>query len=230
MLVFLLQAEWSHSFAASGQLIPEQEIRKVIEEFVRSRSTNLGVELNIRKIGYRGDLSLPSGAVEYEVKAPQQWEGWGNANLAIIVRVDGRVLKNVPVRVEVEALADMLVTTRQIEQGEIIGEADVALQKRDLAAAGNKICRSKGEAVGKRLKTSLRGNAPLRSDQLEKLPLVKSGQLVTILIENDIIRVTATGRVKGAGAAGDAVIVQNLESQKDIQARVVDSSTVRVEF
>jgi flagella basal body P-ring formation protein FlgA len=214
----------------NGQLVPEQDIRKVIEEFVRSRSTNLGVELNIRKIGYRGDLQLPPGAVEYEVKAPQQWEGWGNANLAIIVRVDGRVMKNVPVRVEVEALVDMLVTTRQIEQGEIIGDADVALLKRDLAVVGNKICRSKSEAVGKRLKTSLRGNVSLRSDQLEKVPLVKSGQVVTILIENDIIRVTATGRVKGAGAAGDPVIVQNLESQKDIQARVVDASTVRVEF
>jgi flagella basal body P-ring formation protein FlgA len=139
-------------------------------------------------------------------------------------------MKNVPVRVEVEALVDMLVTTRQIEQGEIIGDADVALLKRDLAVVGNKICRSKSEAVGKRLKTSLRGNVSLRSDQLEKVPLVKSGQVVTILIENDIIRVTATGRVKGAGAAGDPVIVQNLESQKDIQARVIDSSTVRVEF
>jgi flagella basal body P-ring formation protein FlgA len=228
--LFAVSLQARFGLSAELQLIKEQEIRKVIEEFVKNRTESLSVELNIRKIGYRGDLSLPSGQVEYEVKAPQQWEGWGSASLAVIVRVDGRVLKNIPVRVDVEAMTDMVVTTRQMEQGEIIGSSDVAMQKRDLASAGNKICRNINDVVGKRLKSSLRGNVPLRSDQLEKLPLIKSGQVVTILLENELIRVTATGRAKGAGAAGDSVIVQNLASQKDIQARVVDSATVKVEF
>ena len=218
--------------AAPGatRIVKEQEIRLAIEDFIRAKTSNLGVELNIRKIGYKGDLTIPSGDVEYEVKAPQQWEGWGNSSLAVIIRVDNRVVKNIPVRVEVEALADVVVTTRQMEQGEVISETDVAIQKRDLASVGSKICRNPSEAVGKRLKRSVRGNAALQSDQMGKLPLVKSGQLVTILLENELIRVTATGRSKGAGAAGDIVMVQNLVSQKDVQARVLDSSTVRVEF
>ncbi|MBT0663948.1 flagellar basal body P-ring formation protein FlgA [Geobacter pelophilus] len=230
LAVSLVSVQSRFGDSAEVQLIKEQEIRRVIGEFVKSRTDSLAVEANIKKIGYKGDLTLPAGQVDYEVKAPQQWEGWGSASLAVIVRVDGRVLKNIPVRVEVEALTDMVVTTRQMEQGEIIGNSDVAVQKRDLAAAGNKICRSIADVVGKRLKSSLRGNVPLRSDQLEKLPLIKSGQVVTILLENELIRVTATGRAKGAGAAGDSVIVQNLASQKDIQARVVDSATVKVEF
>jgi flagella basal body P-ring formation protein FlgA len=233
LLMMSLSILWGSSPSVSStelQLIREHEIQQVIEEFVRSRSAAPGIELKIKKTGYRGDLSLPAGQVEYEVKAPQQWEGWGNVNLALIVRIDGRVMKNIPIRVEVEALTEMLVTTRQIEQGEIIGEADLSLQKRDLASAGAKIVRNRGDAVGRRLKTSLRGNVPLRSDQLEKLPLVKSGQIVTILLDNELIRITATGRSKGAGSVGDIVMVQNIVSQKDIQARVVDSSTVRVEF
>jgi flagella basal body P-ring formation protein FlgA len=211
-------------------LVKERAIHDEITKFVKNRDTNSDVELNVRKIVYKGDLALPAGIVEFDVMAPQQWEGWGSVNLALIVRVDGRVVKNIPVRIEVEAMTDMVVSTRPLEQGEIIGEGDVAVQKRNLALVGNRICRNKSEVVGKRLKAGLRGNIPLRSDQLERLPLIKSGQHVTILLENDLIRVTATGRSKGAGAAGDVVIVQNLISQKDIQARVVDSSTVRVEF
>lgn len=215
---------------AADQLVREAEIRRVIEGFIRNRSASLPVDLTIRDIGYKGDLSLPPGEVEYEVKAPQQWEGWGNASIAVIVRVAGRVVKNIPVRVDVEALADMVVTTRQMEKGEIIGEKDVTLQKRDLASAGSKICRNIDDTVGKRLKRSVRGNFPLQSDQMEKLPLVKSGQLVTILLENELIRVTATGRSRGAGSAGELVMVQNLASQKEIQARVLDAATVMVEF
>jgi flagella basal body P-ring formation protein FlgA len=130
----------------------------------------------------------------------------------------------------VEALAEVLVAARPLERGEIIGAKDVAMQKRDLATVSGKIYRAPDEVQGKRVRTAMRANSPIRSDYLEKVPLVKSGQLVTIILENDVLRLTATGRVKNAGAEGDMVLVQNLTSQKDIPARVVDTNTVRVEF
>lgn len=216
--------------ANTTALVKEGEVRQVLTDYIKKRTANLGVELNIKKIGYSGDMALPKGQVSYEVIAPRQWEGWGNANLALIVRVNDRVEHNVTVRVEVEALADVLVATRPLERGEIIGAKDVAMQKRDLATVTGKIYRSPDEAQGKRVRTAMRANSPIRSDYLEKVPLVKSGQLVTIVLENDVLRLTATGRVKNAGAEGDMVLVQNLTSQKDIPARVVDTNTVRVEF
>jgi flagella basal body P-ring formation protein FlgA len=216
--------------AKDGHVVKESEVRQVIADYLRQRTNGLGVEVNIKSIGYRGDLALPDGNVEYEVVAPRQWEGWGSASLALIVRVDGQVRKNATVRVEVEALSEMVVTTRQLERGEVVSPADVSLKKLDLSAAGGKLCRSVDEVVGKRLKGTVKGNMPLRSDQVEKVPLVKSGQQVVILAESDLMRITTSGRAKGAGAAGELVMVQNLTSQKDIVARVVDSSTVRVEF
>jgi flagella basal body P-ring formation protein FlgA len=60
--------------------------------------------------------------------------------------------------------------------------------------------------------------------------LIKSGQIVTIVAENDRIRVTLTGKAKGAGAEGDMISVQNLNSLKEFPARVVDASTVMVAF
>jgi flagella basal body P-ring formation protein FlgA len=215
---------------ATLQVIPGEEIRKVVEGFLRQRASGLGIDLHVKKIDRVREISVPEGTIDYEVMAPQQWEGWGNGNLAVIVRVDGKVRENIPLRIEVEALSDMVVTTRQIEQGEVIGPSDVTVKKRDLATSGGKICRNPADVVGKRLKSALRGNMPVRSDQLEKIPLVKNGQVVTILLENDLIRLTATGRSKGTGAAGDTIIVQNSTSQKDIPAKIVDGSTVRVEF
>jgi len=218
------------AFAASGQVVKADAVRQVLTDFIKDRTAALGLEINVKRIGYGGDLALPAGEVDYEVVAPQQWEGWGSANLALIVRVNGQVKRNLPIRVEVEALTEMVVTNRQLERGQVISASDVALQKRDLATAGGKICSSVAGVVGMRLKNTIRGNVPLRSDQLEKIPIVKNGQLVTILLENDLMRLTATGRCKGTGGAGDLVIVQNMSSQKEISARVVDAGTVRIEF
>jgi len=184
----------------------------------------------VKKTGFSGEIALPAGNINYEVVAPQEWEGWGRVALALIVRVNERVEKNIPLNVEVEALADMVVTTRPLERGEMVEKGDVTLQKRDMATAPGKVCRSVAEALGKRVRVGMRGNSTVRSDYLEKPPVIKSGQMVTIVAENSAFRVTATGRAKGNGAEGDTVMVQNMNAQKDVAAVVVDAHTVRVEF
>jgi len=230
MVALLMLQFGTYAQAASVTVVNEAQVRQGLVDYVKNRTAALGLDVSVKKIGYSGDMNLPAGTVSYEVMAPQQWEGWGSANLALIVRVDDRVVRNLPVRVEVEALSEMVVAVRPLERGEVIAAGDIALQKRDLAAVSGKICRSLVEVIGKRLKASQRGNSPLRADTLEKVPLVKSGQLVTVLLENEVLKVTTTGRVKSAGAEGDTVLVQNTGSQKDVPARVVNASTVMIEF
>ena len=226
-LLFLLPLP---ALAAPGVTVPESDVRQVLVDYVKNRTASLGLEIKVKKIGLSGDLQLPAGTVTYEVVAPQQWEGWGSANLALIVRVDDRVVKNLAVRVEVEALTDMVVATRTLERGEIVTAADVALQKRDLAGVTGKICRSQAEAIGKQVKVGMRGNTPVRGDYLERVPLVKSGQMVTMVLEGPSLKITVPGRSKSTGAEGDLITVQNLSSNKDVAARVIDAQTVRVEF
>lgn len=216
--------------AAEHQWLKEAEVRRVINEYLQQKTARLGVEIRVKKLGFSGETALPSGSVDYEVVAPQEWEGWGRASLALIVRVNDRVEKNIPLNVDVEAMIEMVVTTRPLEKGELIAKGDVTLQKRDLAAASTRVVCNVAETLGKRVRVGMRANSPVRNDYLEKPPLVKSGQMVTIVAENDNFRVTATGRVKGNGAAGDTVLVQNLSAQKELPAVVVDANTVRVEF
>ena len=216
--------------AAPMSVVKEAEVRQVVVDFIRQRTDGLGIQINVKKVGFRGDLTLPEGNVSYEVSAPRQWEGWGQASLALIVRVNDRVVKNIPIMVDVEALADLVVTTRPVERGEILTQADVAVQKRDLASTGGKVARTTGEVVGLKVRVGMRGNSPLRTDYLERIPLIKAGQLVTVLLESPALRVTTTGRAKGAGSAGDLITVQNVSSNKDFPARIVDAGTVRVDF
>lgn len=219
------------AFAAPAtQVVTEARVREVVADFVRQKTEGLGVETAIRRIGPVPELKIPVGEVTFEVQAPRSWEGWGRANLALVVRVNDRVEKNVPVNVEVEALAETVVALRSLERGDVIGPADVAVQKRDISSLTGKLYRSADEVVGKRAKSAVRANTPLKGDHLEKVPMVKSGQLVTIVAENQAVRLTATGRARGNGAEGDIVMVQNLGSMKEIPARVVESGTVRVDF
>lgn len=216
--------------AAGTAVLNEARVRQIVTDYLLQKTKDLGLDIQLKKVGFSGEVALPAGNTSYEVVSPQEWEGWGRASLALIVRVDDRVVKNIPLNVEVEALADVVVAVRAMERGMVLEKGDVALQKRDMATVPGRTCRNLEEVIGKRVRVGLRGNYPIRSDYLERLPLVKRGQLVTIIAENDKFRITSSGRVKGNGAEGDTVQVQSLNAQKDITAVVVDASTVRVEF
>ena len=230
LLVFPFAARAVPPAAPPTMVVSEAEVRKVITDFVKQKTEALSAQVTIRRIGYSGDLKLPAGKVTYEVMAPERWEGYGNTSLSLIVRVDDQVKKNVTVQVEVEALAQMLVATRPLERGEVISASDVAVDRRDLARVQGPYMTAPAEAIGLRTKMSLRANAPIRSDFLERVPVIKSGQLVTILLENEVMKITVTGRAKQSGAVGDLIMVQNISSQKELAARVVDATTVKVDF
>ncbi len=222
----------SPAFAAPEKFVTvsEAKIREAVTGYVMKCTENLGMEVHVTRIDYKGNLKITPGDVSYEVIAPGQWEGWGRANLALIIRVDGRVEKNLSIPVEVEALTDMVVTDRPLERGEVIGPTDVVLQKRDISAGAGKICRNVSDVIGKRVRVAMRGNSPVRGDYLERVPLIKSGQIVTIIAENDTMRITAVGKARNSGAEGDLIMVQNMSSLKDIPARVIDGNSVKVDF
>jgi flagella basal body P-ring formation protein FlgA len=216
--------------ANETNVLKEAQVRQIVTDYLQQKTGLAGGAIQLKKLSFSGEIVLPAGNVSYEVVAPQEWEGWGRGALALIVRVDDRLIRNIPLNVEVEALADVVVATRALERGMMVEKGDVALQKRDMATVPARACRNLDEAIGKRVRVGSRANATLRSDYLERLPVVKSGQLVTIVAENDRFRITATGRARGNGAEGETVLVQNLNAQKEIPAVVLDAKTVRVEF
>jgi len=223
LVPFLAQAK----LPASGH---EAEIRAAVAGYVQQKTAGLGCEVTIKRMAIGGTHLLPDGPLEYEVIAPQQWEGWGSAAVSVIVRQGERVVQNIPVRIDVEALAEMVVTVRQIDRDAIITASDLALRKQNLSAVRGRYFSRIEDAVGKKARTTLRANSAVKPEQLEKIPLVKSGQMVTIVAENERMRITVTGKARGSGAEGDTINVQNLNSLKEIPARIIDAGTVQIVF
>jgi len=208
----------------------EQEVREAVTAFVTSRTAGMGWDIHIRRLTISDALKLPEGGIEYEIVAPQQWEGWGNVSIAVVARQKDRVVRNISVWVDIEALTTMVVALHQIENGELISAADVVVQKREITQNSHLAARTIDEVIGKKARTIIRANQPVRADLVERVPLVKSGQMVTIVAENELLKISVSGKARSQGAEGDTIRVQNLSSLKEISARVVNATTVQVAF
>ena len=208
----------------------ENGLRAAVESWLAGRTAGLGWETRIRRF-QPGPLSgLPEQGLEYEIVAPDQWEGRGPVDLAVVARRNGQVVGNIRVRMDVEAQGNVVVAVRQLDHGTIISAADVTVQKREISAAADRLVKVPADALGKKVRTTIRANQPLQRDHLEKIPLIKAGQPVTIVAESDTIRVTTTGRARGNGAEGDVIMVQSVNSPKEVPARIINATTVQVSF
>ena len=138
--------------AAETNVLKEARVRQIVIDFLQQKTALAGGAIQLKKLGFSGEAVLPAGNVSYEVVSPQEWEGWGRGALALIVRVDDRVIKNIPLNVDVEVLADVVVAARPLERGMVVEKGDVALQKRDMATVPAKVCRNLDEAIGKRVR------------------------------------------------------------------------------
>jgi flagellar basal body P-ring formation protein FlgA len=220
----------SGSAFAGGTVLSEKKVRAAVQDFILDRTRDCGMEIQIKRITIGEDIHVPAGKVSYEIIAPDQWQGWGKTVLGLVVRVDDQLVRNMSIPVEVEARTDMVVALYPLPRGMVVEEKDVSLQKKNLSDVSGKVSFNLSDVLGKRVRVPIRANTPVRSDYLEKVPLIKNGQVVTIIAENSAFRVTATGMARGTGAEGDLIMVQNMNSKKSVQGRVVDAGTVAVNF
>lgn len=230
-LVYILLALHAATvWGADKVTVRQAELRREVESFVLARTAGSGVQTVVKRLGGLTDQVLPPGKVTYEVLAPQQWDGLGKASLALIIRVDDLVVRNLPLQAEVEGWRDVLVAARPLERGEVLQPQDVTMERRNLAMVRGVPLLAPAEVTGKRVKSTIRQGGILFGNSLEKVMLVTAGQQVTIILESEALQLTAIGRAKGAGALGDLIQVQNTASLKEFPARVVNARTVRVDF
>ncbi len=216
---------------ASGTvLLPVQEVQGAVEQYLQQKLAGKDWDYSVRQVTLPYSVKVSPGKREIELIVPPAWEGWGSVNLSAVVRVNGIVEKNLAIRVHVDTQAELVVAARQIPAGTILSADDLQMLKMDLAQAGGYPIASMQDAVGKKVRTALRSGAVVKSNQLVAVPVVVSGQLVTIVAESGGLRITIAGRAKSSGGTGDLIRVQNLSSGKELPARVVDASTVEVGF
>lgn len=81
---------------------------------------------------------------------------------------------------------------------------------------------------GMRLTRNLRAGDAIFDTDVQRPPLVRYGDTITLVATIGGIRVTALGKVLKTAGRGDTVQVQNLSSKQMVQAVIVDKNTARI--
>ena len=132
------------------------------------------------------------------------------------------------VNAEVEAVKEVVVASRFLRRNQVVDEADVALTGIRLIWPAGRYLENLDLAVGKRVTRSVAAHFPITEDALGNPYTIRQGARITIQYLQGPLKVVAVGVAKEDGPAGASIRVSNLDSKKDLWARVVDSQTVQV--
>ena len=213
-----------------GFEVSEEEIAKIVDGYLQSNRIWGNAVVEVKDIQLSADRTLPKGHTTYQIEQPDHLRSLSTLPLSIVFDVDGKYQKKVRANVKVAALGSVVITAKPIGRLKPISVEDLKVEVMDLVGLSKNVITDIDEIVGKRARRNIQAGEFLRPDLIETPPLVKRGDLVTIVAESKGLKVTAIGEVKSAGRLGERVKVVNLDSNKRLSAWVVDNKTVKVEF
>lgn len=120
------------------------------------------------------------------------------------------------------------VLRRPMSAGQIIRQDDLETVYRRNSLLGQDVVMSAAQIVGRTPQAVIRAGEPIRQTDTRLPTLVTRNSQVIIKLEAGAMTLTAQGKALDEGARGDVVRVQNLQSNKTIEATVAGPDLVTV--
>lgn len=212
------------------QTIPEAKFRDTFHEYFCRNLNKKRADVVISKLKVTGNVPVPDGKISFQLfqKGKRRLEGY--VSLIVLVKVNGVVKNKVKLSGWIDIFESVVCASRDLKRGQKVNEDDLYLVKRNTSHLSSKILTDAHKIIGLMVKHNIKADACLKEWMFEKTPIVDRGDIVTILAESGGLKVTVPGRVLMKGYSGELIRVQNLMSNKEIYAKVVNPSTVMVDF
>jgi flagellar basal body P-ring formation protein FlgA len=215
---------------AAGQLLNVAAIEKIGKDFMLDTLQWDKDRLEI-KVFYDGkQILVPQGNVTFDCKLPGRKRRVGRVQFLCLIRVAGDIKKRLRLYADVKVAYDAYHSIRSLKRGHVIQPGDIELTRMKSDHALRNIISDEVDIIGHRLTRNLEQGETILTHMIKKVPLVKNGDRILIIVQKGPLRVTVPGVVRQNGFKNDTVRVENIQSRKIIFGTVIDSRTVQINF
>ncbi|MCZ7587070.1 MAG: flagellar basal body P-ring formation chaperone FlgA [Deltaproteobacteria bacterium] len=146
------------------------------------------------------------------------------------MRVGERFGKTVRVSAFVNVPVEIVAARHSIAKNQVLTADDLETRTMDATRIRGAVIRSLDDAVGLVARRAVSAGEPLKKSDLAAAPVVRKGDIVTLVVQSPGLSLTAYGVVQESAAAGDVAKIQNLDSGVELRARITDAHTAHVEL
>ena len=185
-------------------------VQRMAESFVLEQLKGAPGRIQVAAANPEPRLKLPACAQIHAFTPPgTRW--WGNASVGIRCKTPSVWSLYLPVTVRIYDHA--VVTTRPIQKGQVITDADVALQESDFTLLPASVMVRIDQVIGKTAKSAIGGGMALHAQWLSAPQIIALGDSVHLSYSGTGFEVQSTGRAMGAGGLGEPVEVKSVSGK-----------------
>ena len=212
------------------QRIEPRDVETAVMRAIQRHMTWDAKQTTVQELRGVEAVLLPPGPVEYDVTFPLNSDFLGPTSFTVAFRVAGNVEARQYGTAYIDVTQDVVTTARPIARNEIIEAADVRLTRMNMARVSQQVHKHAEDVVGKRARRSLQANTVIHTHEVENLPTVQKGDMVLMLAESALLKVSTMGEALESGMRGETIRIRNVTSNREVRAIVVDKKTVKVLF
>ena len=212
----------------ASQRLDPQHLETVVRQALSRRLPQTTQPTSIRNIRGLSPVSVPLGPVQYEVTVPGHHMLLGSTSFTLSIQVAGKVAKQLHGTATIAVAQEVVSLVRPVAQGEIITADAVSRTQVQVTQPLRQVMTQPEDIIGKRARRSLAGNAPLSTQDVTTVAVVHRGDMVHIVLESPLLKVSTPGEALEAGKPGDTIRVKNISSNREVRAQVIDKQTVRI--
>ena len=175
------------------------------------------------------DVNLPTG-----LEATVRLDRWSYDPLTrrftatLAAPADGAPRRMISVAGSVDPMALVPVPLRRIAQGEVVGPSDLDWQRVRIDRVPRGAVMAEEAVLGMAARRALMPGTLIREQDVEPPVLVQRRSTVMVVLDTGDMTLTMQGRALDAGALGEQVRVENLQSKRVIEGVVDGPGKVRV--
>jgi flagella basal body P-ring formation protein FlgA len=211
------------------QLHPEQiqrSILRVLEQEMEGRVRAIHAVV----VDPLDPIKVPSGDVGLRVSSSRVEEGLGRRAFHVQVNLNGKLWQTIDAIADVSASIDAVVPTRVIPIDSVIDAEDVAVHRVKLMDLDHQLITDVKDVIGKSAARPLQANNPIRFGMVKKPYVVRKGDRVSIEARHGGLSIQVVGLAKSSGELGQTATVANVDSGKELRAKIVGPGAVRVDY
>lgn len=215
--------------AGSAATITGESLQAAVQAYVEKNSPWPKGRIKVDFPEPVADVDVPSEKVTIKIRGRANEDYIGQTSFTASLR-GTKPLREEHIKVTLWVLMDVVVSTKSLSSGTVLGAGDVkVLQKWYDAVPQNRVSDLK-EVLGKKLSVSVNPHMEITKNVLKDCPIVRRNQPVRIILDNGTLCITASGVSQEDGMLGEVIRVQNTASKRVIHARVRGNALVAVDF
>ncbi len=172
---------------------------------------------------------IPDGDVVIVWRPAPQYRWYGPGTFRGEVHVDGQQKYSLMARANIDAYVDVVVAAHDLPRGKLLRATDFKLEKRALSNLIKSPLRDIDAAVGSIARNPIYPGDVVTERHLRPRVLIKRNELASVQTRIGTLMVTGRARALMDGHAGDAIVLVNPQSKKEVTGIVQEDGTVVVD-